>query len=527
MIGAPKRWEAIRWAAWLGWLALVVDPTQAAGRQEATPSQGREREAARAGGRLEGGGDLEAILKAAAERTEAGDFSGAERLLGEALENRQGRGPTEGRARLEFAKDRLRRIRRDFPLTRGEVIERLKTSVKDFAEPEFDRWEKEGLWDWRMIDGEARYFVSSVSNLFFRRPDLRARRIPARDTAVLQRAHWENARAIREAARREATPYVLPKKFRVRMEVRVLPGSVEPGAAISAWMPVPRQFPHQTGFELLGTRPGTGLLAPADSPIRSVHLKGVGLADGSAEFEVEYAYLARGVSFDLSRSAAGAAAATGGASVSEVGRYLTPGPHVEFTDDMKRLADGLGAGLRDPVERARRFYEWISGNIRYSYAPEYSTIPNLGEACRASGRGDCGQAAFLLMTLCRISGIPARWQSGWAIFPGDETIHDWCELHFAPWGWVPVDPYMGMYAMQYATALTPAQREELRDFYFGGLTQYRMAANSDHERELWPPKDSIRSDPVDFQRGEVEAGGRNLYFDRFRYDLKWEEINKP
>jgi transglutaminase-like putative cysteine protease len=302
-------------------------------------------------------------------------------------------------------------------------------------------------------------------------------------------------------------------------------GSVVSGEKVSAWLPVPRRFPHQGEFELTTTVPGQGRLAPEDSVIRSVYLEGVGAADGSAMFEAEYTYVARGVSFDLGGSRGGSA--SGKPLAGGLEPYLTAGLHVEFTETMRRLAKVVGAEETNPVARARRYYDWISREVRYSYAPEYSTVRNLGEACRASGRGDCGQAAFLLMTLCRISGIPARWQSGWSIFPGDETIHDWCELYFEPWGWVPVDPYMGMYAMQYADALSPSQREELRDFYFGGLTQYRMAANADHGQALWPAKRSVRSDDVDFQRGEVEAGGRNLYFDRFRYDLKWEEISKP
>ena len=34
----------------------------------------------------------------------------------------------------------------------------------------------------------------------------------------------------------------------------------------------------------------------------------------------------------------------------------------------------------------------------------------------------------------------------------------------------------------------------------------------------------MRSDTVDFQRGELEATSKNIYFDQFTYDLKWKEI---
>ena len=65
------------------------------------------------------------------------------------------------------------------------------------------------------------------------------------------------------------------------------------------------------------------------------------------------------------------------------------------------------------------------------------------------------------------------------------------------------------------------------DFYFGGLDQYRMAANSAHSQSLNPPKQSMRSDDVDFQRGELEWGAHNIYFDQYSWDLKWKEAALP
>jgi hypothetical protein len=64
----------------------------------------------------------------------------------------------------------------------------------------------------------------------------------------------------------------------------------------------------------------------------------------------------------------------------------------------------------------------------------------------------------------------------------------------------------------------------LHDFYFGGLDYYRMAANCDHSMTLDPPKKSMRSDDVDFQRGELEWEGGNIYFDNFSYKLDVQEL---
>lgn len=501
---APGRRRHGGWGRWFSWFGAVVVGVIVI---NARTSRSEEVEA------------MERILREVARLEAAGQFVSAERMLSGKLTELESGRETE-RRRLEFERERLGWIRRDFRLGRAELFERVGAMVSRLSPEEFDRWIEEGRFDRRTIDGEERFFGSSVANLFFRYPELETRRIPPKRTGALPEAYWRNAEAIRGAAVEEGVPYVLPKRFRVRMHLEVAREAVKAEERVTAWLPVPRRYPFQYGFDLSRTMGRVLALAGEESPIRSVQLEQV--ADGvrGPRFEIEYEYTSQGVWFDLEAGrwqrpepdAVGLAA------------FLGESPHVRFTPAMRQCAERVGAGETNGVRLARRYYEWIAGRFRYSYAPEYATIRDLAERCRVEERGDCGQVALLFMTLCRLSGIPARWQSGWAIFPGDETIHDWCEIHLAPWGWVPVDAYMGMYAMQYATALTPRQREQLRDFYFGGLTQYRMAANRDHCQELWPAKRSIRADPVDFQRGEAEVGGRNLDFGKFDYGLTWEEV---
>ena len=53
-----------------------------------------------------------------------------------------------------------------------------------------------------------------------------------------------------------------------------------------------------------------------------------------------------------------------------------------------------------------------------------------------------------------------------------------------------------------------------------------MIVNLDYGSPLHPPKHSLRSEPADFQRGEVEIDGRNLYFDEWRWEFKFEQDPK-
>ncbi len=457
----------------------------------------------------------ETIVQEASIMEERGDLAGAEKYLTAAIERAD---DAAFRRTLEFERDRLRRIRLDYPYDRDRMWEIVQRAVKDVTREEFEQWIGEGKFDIRIIDGRELFVNTSRSNLFWRYPGIAARRVEPPDNVAFERGVLDNLRLITAAAAAESKPYVLPKTFAVTMTVIAEPESAPPDKVISAWLPIPREFPFQTGFSLVASSADV-TLDDASSPIRSAFMQQIANDEGGSEFQIDYIYTHAGIRFSLDPDAAEAYDRTD----PEINRFLGEGPHVTFSPAMRTISEEILGGEENPVRKARAFYDWISENIKYSYAIEYSTIRNIGAYCLEKRYGDCGQEALLFITLCRMNGIPARWQSGWFTFPGGKTIHDWTEIYLQPWGWVPVDPYMGIFAMQYLTTLSDDEKHEIRDFYFGGLDQYRMAANSDHAQQLRPPKSSMRSDNVDFQRGELEYDQTNIYFDKYRYRLTIEE----
>jgi transglutaminase-like putative cysteine protease len=465
-------------------------------------------------------GQESAIIRQAESLEQKGQFKEAAALLTKALAEPS---PASGeRKKLEFELDRLDRIRKDYSHTRDGLFASLRKSVKGITAEEFDRWIDEGRFDMRTIDGERRFMVSSVSNLFFRYSELNSRRTPPKDTTKAARAALENCIAIKKEAKAGNTPYVLPKRFRVTMTVTAKANAVPDGEMVRAWLPIPRDLPFQVDFSLRSSSPEAKQINPPNSLIRAVHLEQPARKDRATAFKIEYDYTTFGVRFywkpELIKPIDPAQP--------DLAPYLREASHVVFTPEIRALSEKIAGNEPNAALKAKLFHDWIAANIQYSFSTEYSTIRNISEYTRSHGYGDCGQEALLFITLCRLNGIPARWQSGWNTNPNGKTIHDWCEIHLAPYGWMPVDPYMGIFAMRYAQGLTTEQKKELRDFYFGGLDQYRMIANSDHNQELVPPKSSFRSDDVDFQRGELEWNGRNLYFDQYSYDLSWKET-KP
>ncbi|OGU74815.1 MAG: hypothetical protein A3H45_13760 [Ignavibacteria bacterium RIFCSPLOWO2_02_FULL_55_14] len=458
----------------------------------------------------------ENTLQRAAALEVQGHFSEAASALTEAL---SGENDPKQKSLLAFELDRLRRIRLDYPYTQEEVWKQVQRAVRDVTQKEFEEWIVAGRFDIRIIDGDTLYNGVSRSNLFWRYPDIVARRINPPDNRAFEQRVWTTAQEITAAAKSSGTPYVLPKTFSVTMKVTASANAAPANETIRAWLPIPRAFPFQTGFRLISSS-SPASVDRESSPIRSAYMEQPSVKDKPTVFSVEYEYSHYGIRFDVDASRV----QPYDPDDPVVRDFTGEGPHIQFTDAVRALSKEIAGSTDNPLVQAKAFYDWISEHIQYSYALEYSTIRNISDYCLTKRYGDCGQEALLFITLCRLNGIPARWQSAWFTFPGGKTIHDWTEIYVRPWGWMPVDPYMGIFAMQYLKSLTPEERRGVRDFYFGGLDQYRMAANSDHCQNLMPAKAGLRSDNVDFQRGELEAKGENIYFDKYSYSLDVKEL---
>jgi transglutaminase-like putative cysteine protease len=178
----------------------------------------------------------------------------------------------------------------------------------------------------------------------------------------------------------------------------------------------------------------------------------------------------------------------------------------------KAVAEAVGDEV-NPLARARRVFFWVDQHIAYNLEEEYCLIPSLSAKALASRRGDCGVQGMLFITMCRCAGIPARWQSGWESKPVGWNMHDWAEFYVEPWGWLPADASYG---------LQKSDDPRVREFYLGHQDSYRMIVNRDYGCALMPQKKSLRSEPADFQRGEVEIDGKNLYFSEWDYQMTFE-----
>ena len=190
--------------------------------------------------------------------------------------------------------------------------------------------------------------------------------------------------------------------------------------------------------------------------------------------------------------------------------------HIVFTDKIKALADSLTAGVTEPYEKVKRIWCWVTENIPWAGARDYSTIPNIPMYVLENGHGDCGQVSLLFMTMARYKGVPARWQSGWMLHPGHVNLHDWAEVYYEGVGWVPVDQSFGYSGGDTdkadTTSVLTDDQQMLKFFFSKGLDAYRLIVNDEYGKwaPLYPAKIYPHNDEVDFQMGEAEWRGGNI-----------------
>ena len=461
------------------------------------------------------------VLKAL-DLVKSGKFQKAEDLLRAA----GGPGDTEAfRARTETL-DIIHRTRFEYSLDEAGLLAKVRKSIPDATAREVQRWAKASSARYRMIDGQKLYFRREPSNIFLFCDEAKKRRAQAGNAPP--EAKWKltgHLKTIADEAEKTGADEVQPVHHRLSYTVTLqanTPG-VKAGSLVRAWLPYPQEYRQQRDVKLISASPEPKLIAPnavegnpaSGGPQRTVYFEQQ-VTDPAKPLKFmevfEYNSFAYYPRLDEAKVQP-LPVDWNGACLGE-----RP-PHIVFTPELRKQVARIIGKETNPFAKARMIFRWVSANVKWNAEDEYCIIPSLVIKGFAAGRGDCGIQNTVFITMCRIAGIPARWQSGWETKPiADWGMHDWAEIYLAPWGWLPADASYGV---------QKSDDPRIADFYCGHQDSYRVIVNLDWGRELFPPKLSLRSEPADFQRGEIEVDGQNLYFDHWDYTVKLERDPGP
>jgi transglutaminase-like putative cysteine protease len=402
------------------------------------------------------------------------------------------------------------RIELDFPLTEDTIDKQLKERFGVFTAYEKAEWEKKNWLEWKIIDEEKRYFSRAASNLGLIRSFYMERShrdsLDAADPEIVYRK--KHTQSIIKTSENLPKP-VLPVNMTINYTITVDADAVPAGEIVRCWLPYPKEnHPRQNSVKFLSASNNDFIISPDSAIHRTIYMESRAEKGIPVIFNVSYSYQSYGQYSDPDKINIKPYDKSSALYKEFTSEQL---PHICFTERIRFFTDSITGSETEPFEIVRKIYTWFTNNIPWAGAQEYSIIPNIPEYVVQNRRGDCGMQTFLFMSMLRYKGIPVRWQSGWKVPPDAKNLHDWCEVYFEGTGWVPVDI---SYGLQYSND------KKTKEFYISGIDSYRLIINEGVSGKLFPEKKFLRSEPFDFQRGEVEWSGGNLYFDKWDYNME-------
>lgn len=248
---------------------------------------------------------------------------------------------------------------------------------------------------------------------------------------------------------------------------------LKPGRPARVWLPVAQSDDDQDVSVVSKELPAEGRMG-RDAPFGNqvLYVEAEADADGRIPMKVVYKVTRREARGD------GGKGAQEGKDL--LARYLQADARVPIEGKPLELLKGKELP-KDQRRAARVIYDVIDDALKYG-----KDRPGWGQgdavwACE-NKTGNCTDFHSLFLSLARSRGIPAKFEIG---FPLPEArgagdvpgYHCWARFKPDGGGWVPVD-------------ISEAnKRPELRDYYFGNLTEDRVAFSTGRDLTLAPKQD--------------------------------------
>lgn len=261
--------------------------------------------------------------------------------------------PKALRACLTVQREMILRMPDDYPYTKADALAILREHIPDFSEEEFDERVDAGKIGWIYLNGEMHFFNRFFQTMCKAEPAFAVRagvQMPGVESAG--KGSQEEGRLDR-CIRLMKENGSLSNRIRIRASMRIKDEHFTPGMFVRAHLPIPIPYRNQTDIRIEKVYPPTGKIDSPYVPQRTVCWEEN--MQENHEFYVEYSYVHTAYYTDTENPQE--------TLMPENGEYTAEEPpHILFTPYIRELVDSLTNGVTDPLEKARRFYDFITLN---------------------------------------------------------------------------------------------------------------------------------------------------------------------
>jgi transglutaminase-like putative cysteine protease len=219
---------------------------------------------------------------------------------------------------------------------------------------------------------------------------------------------------------------------------------------------------------------------------------------------------------------------------------LKPSTYVLVNDEMKALAAQIVGDEDNPVNMARKLYDWTLNNIDYWVKdPEHLKASSVGstEYCLRTKTGNCTDFHSLYTSLARSAGLPSRIVYGSLLKPTlngmdvDASYHCWVQFYAPNLDWLTLDVAVAdIYVsgvevndknakLMELTTATGYQGADAKmvDYYFGNLDERRVVWSVGRDLIMAPAQDAGPVNALPKMYVEVDGKVYSDWLRKFTY----------
>ena len=374
-----------------------------------------------------------------------------------------------------------------YPDLAADVKKKLAEAYPQVSQSEREKWLASGEMEHVTWDGKVHYFNQAVENIATRHFEVSY--LNKQKNATI--GEFATGFITNVIAKKPATAwqqYSNPYTYLGTEAISVPRAELPKTGTFKMWFPLPVIMGPQDSVSVISITPGTYVKQPpSTSGDISLAYMEVPLEQltGDLNVSVQFQFTHYQENFQVDTGNVG----TYDKTSTLYKLYTRSYGNTYISEDIRQTALKVAGSEKNPYLQAKKLYEYIIKNIKYSFMPHATMWPR-GEResvyVHRMKRGDCGAQSMYFSAMCRSLGIPARTTGGWQLLLGEFAGHFWAEFFLPNYGWIPVDPTAADMS-DWTNAITEQQRQEYKQFFFANQDPMRCNVQLDVDEPLIPP----------------------------------------
>ncbi len=389
----------------------------------------------------------------------------------------------------------IEKILISYPLGIKEAKKNLAKTLPMIDEKERNSWfESNKIDDYILIDGKPYYQETFTANLLFRDDNLYNRVSKSKDKAFFGKLYDIIYRPKDAGFKPDPSiTNINPIDFLGTQILKVPRKKLPETGLLQMWFPMPIISSAQTDVRFISFSPQKYLksLPKTDTDIALAYFE-VPLDKLKNDLEIEIKFMFKRYEQRFIINPANCGEYDIESPLYK--KYTRDNKNTAITPAIKAKAEEITAGEKNPYLAAKKIYDYVVENIKYSFMPHLALcVLEKPESIfvHERGYGDCGAQSIYFAALCRAIGIPAKSSGGYQLVPGFAGPHFWAEFYLPNYGWVPVDTSIAQTADR-SYGATASQKKRFKEYFFGNMDPYRYNIQRETDALISPAS----NDPV-------------------------------